>query len=165
MTQLALRVEAAMEMGQASSDVFAKVRQMIQEMVDKLIAQAAEEADHKVWCDNQMGDTQAKIEDHQSGVEELGGKIDKTEATIAQLTESIAATERALAEIAKQQAEMTQIRQEEKAAFKQAKSDFEAGIEGLTMALQMLREYYATEGEATALVQQPTVGTHVKADS
>jgi len=166
MTQLALRVEAAMQMGATSADVFAKVRGMIQEMIDKLISQAAEEADHKAWCDKEMGTTQAKIEDHQSSVEELGGKIDQAEASIAQLKESIAETERALAEIAKQQAQMNTNRAEEKEAFAKAKSDYQAGIEGLTMALQILREFYAAQAEpvSPALMQtkhkQPTVGSH-----
>ena len=48
MTQLALRVQAAVDMN-AGPDVFSKVRGMISDMIDKLVAEAAEEADHKAW--------------------------------------------------------------------------------------------------------------------
>merc|ERR1719181_746135 len=161
-----LIAQAAVEM--SAPDVFAKIRQMIQEMVDKLIAQAAEEADHKAWCDKEMGSTQQKIEDHQSDVEKLGGKIDKAAATIAQLTESVAATERGLADLAKQQALMNEMRATQRQAFEEAKKDYEGGIEGLTMALQVLRDYYAKNADSTetAFIQatQPNVGTHSAAE-
>merc|ERR1719449_258768 len=50
LSQLSLRVQAAFQMT-SGADVFGKVRGMITEMVDKLVAEAAEEADHKAWCD------------------------------------------------------------------------------------------------------------------
>merc|ERR1719230_238096 len=54
------------------------------------------------------------------------------------------------------------MRKEEHETFVQAKKDYTNGIEGLTMALQILREYYASSGESTdeALVQQPTTSVH-----
>merc|ERR550514_28387 len=158
LSQLALRAKAAVEMG--AGDVFAKVRSMITEMIDKLVAEAAEEADHKAWCDKETMETQEKIEDHTSAVEKLGAKIDKAEAQIAQLTESVAQLQTELAEIAKQQAKMDEMRVEEKAAFQAAKKDYEDGVEGLTMALQLLRDYYAAPVDEEALMQQPEVAVH-----
>merc|ERR1719252_2006 len=63
--------------------------------------------------------------------------------------------------MAKQQATMDEMRAEQKAAYAKAKKDFEDGIEGLTMALQILRDYYASEKES--LIQQPAVSVHSKA--
>merc|ERR1719247_2666103 len=100
MAQLALRVQAATAMS-SGADVFAKVRGMIQELVDKLVEEAAAEADHKAWCDKETAESQEKIADHQSTLEKLQARLDKAEATIAQLTESIAATENQLADLAK----------------------------------------------------------------
>ena len=40
------------------------------------------------------------------------------------------------------------MRAEEAAAWKEAKADFEAGVEGVGMALQVLRDYYAEKEEA-----------------
>ena len=37
---------------------------MITEMIDKLVAEAAEEADHKAWCDKETMETQEKIDYH-----------------------------------------------------------------------------------------------------
>jgi len=162
LSQLALRAKAAVEMG--SGDVFAKVRSMITEMIDKLVAEAAEEADHKAWCDKETQETQEKIEYHTRKVDKLGAKIDKAVAQIAQLTETIADLQKAVAENHKLQANMDQIRSEEKEAFKVMKKDFTDGIEGLTMALQILREYYAKDATPEdallqikkAVTRQPT---------
>merc|ERR1719253_2395310 len=82
---------------------------------------------------------------------------------IAKLKEEVATLQTELHDIAKMQAEMNENRANEKAAFAEAKKDYTEGIEGLTMALQVLRDYYATEGDETALVQQPAVTTHAKA--
>merc|ERR1712039_11079 len=56
-----------------------------------------------------------------------------------------------LAALAKLQAEMDKARQEERAAFAQAKADLELGLEGVRGALTILREYYG----GASFVQQP----------
>jgi hypothetical protein len=151
-------VQTAFEMN--SGDVFGKVKGMIQEMIDKLVSEAAEEASHKAWCDKETSETQEKIDDHTSAVEKLSSKIDKASATIAQLTESLALIATQLSDLAKVQLEMDTMRSEEKAEFERASKDYKDGVEGLTMALEILREYYASPEES--LLQQPTVSTFSK---
>jgi len=159
LSQLALRVKAAVEM-QTGADPFAKVKGMIQEMIDKLVADAAAEASHKAFCDKEMSESKAKIEDHTSTIDKFTTRKDKATAAIEKLTEELATLADELATMAKQQATMDEMRGEQKAAYAEAKKDYEDGIEGLTMALQILRDYYA-EGEA--LIQQPATSVHSKA--
>ena len=104
----------------SGADVFGKVKSMITEMIDKLVAEAAEEADHKAWCDKEMSEAQEKIADHTAAVDKLSSKIDKASASIAQITESVAELQAQLADIAKQQAAMDEMRAEEKAAYLKA---------------------------------------------
>merc|ERR1719387_3402061 len=140
---LADRVEAASMMGE---DPFAKIKGLISEMIEKLEADAAKEASHKAFCDK------AKKEDKESDLDTLGTKIDKATAKIAKLTEEIATLQEELAAIAKAQAEADEIRAAEAAAWKEAKADYESGVEGVGMALQVLRDYYAEKEES--LIQQ-----------
>merc|ERR1719498_2067351 len=56
---------------------------------------------------------------------------------------------------------MDAMRADQKAAFAEAKKDFEDGIECLSMALQILRDYYAEKPES--FLQQPEVSVHSKA--
>merc|ERR1719453_1477015 len=92
-------------------------------------------------------------------VDKLTSKIDKATAAIAKIVESVSTLQAQLADIAKQQAAMDEMRAEEKAEYIKVKKDFEDGVEGLTMALEILREYYSAE---PALLQQPTVSTFSK---
>jgi len=163
LSQLALRVHAAVQMQTGEgADPFAKVKGMISEMIDKLVAQAAEEASHKAFCDKEMSESKEKIDDHTATIDKFTTRKDKATAAIEKLKEEIATLQSELATIAKQQSEMDKMRADEKAAYAEAKKDYEDGIEGLTMALQILRDYYAA-GSDEALLQQPEVGTHSKA--
>merc|ERR1719506_2315076 len=156
---LAQRVEAASMMGE---DLFAKIKGLISEMIEKLEADAAKEASHKAFCDKEMKETKAKKEEKESDLDTLGTKIDKATSKIAKLKEEIATLQEELAAIAKAQAEADEIRAEEAAAWAEAKADYESGVEGVGMALQVLRDHYAEKDES--LIQQPSPGaTHSKA--
>merc|ERR1719230_349763 len=156
---LAQRIQSAALMG---ADPFAKVKGMIQEMIEKLVAEAQKEASHKAFCDKEMSETKAKRDDKQSDLDDLNTKIDAATSKIAKLKEEIATLQGELGAIAKAQKEATAMRAEEAAAWKEAKADYEAGVEGVGMALQVLRDYYAEKEES--LIQQPAPGaTHTKA--
>merc|ERR1719247_987026 len=145
MSLLAQRVESASMLG---ADPFAKIKGLIQEMIEKLEEEAAKEAAHKAFCDKEMSETKAKKEDKESDLEDLTTKIDRATAKIAKLTEEIATLEEELGAIAKAQQEADKIRMEEKEAWEAAKADYESGIEGVGMALKVLRDYYAEKEEA-----------------
>merc|ERR1719353_2641448 len=121
---------------------------MIQEMIEKLVADAQKEASHKAFCDKEMSETKAKRDDKQSDLDDLHTKIDKATSKIAKLKEEIATLQAELAGIAKAQKEADAMRAEEGAAWKEAKADYESGVEGVGMALQVLRDYYAEKEEA-----------------
>merc|ERR1719171_3226204 len=118
-----------------SADPFAKVKGMIQEMIEKLVKEAQEEAEHKAFCDKEMAETEAKKADKEEEVDDLNTKID-----------------RAAGKIAAEQKTADETRMAEKEAWGAAKSDFEQGLEGVQMALEVLRDYYAEKDDA-ALIQ------------
>merc|ERR1719218_166503 len=69
-------------------------------------------------------------------------------ARSAQLKEEVSALQKELAELAATQAEMDKLRAEEKAIFEKNKPELEEGLEGVKLALKILREYYAKEDKA-----------------
>jgi len=147
---LADRVEAASMMGE---DPFAKIKGLISEMIEKLEADAAKEAGHKAFCDKEMSETKAKKEEKESDLDTLGTKIDKATSKIAKLKEEIATLTEELGAIAAAQKEADEIRMAEKEAWAAAKADYESGVEGVGMALQVLRDYYAEKDEALIQAQ------------
>merc|ERR1719213_1541160 len=78
---------------------------MIQEMIEKLVAEAQKEASHKAFCDKEMSETKAKRDDKQSDLDDLNTKIDAATSKIAKLKEDIATLQSELAAIAKAQKE------------------------------------------------------------
>jgi len=155
LAQLASRMSAAIRFGAAGGeDPFAKVKGLIENMIAKLEAEAKAEATEKAYCDEEMAKTEAKRSELMDDVSKLSAKIDQATSKSAALSADIKQLEAELAALMKSQAEMDKIRQEEHAAFVQAKDDLTTGLGGVRQALSVLRDYYASDA---ALVQQPAM--------
>merc|ERR1719321_1031793 len=150
LAQLAQRMDAAARMSEKSGeDPFAKVKGLIADMIESLLKAAEADAAKHGWCTKEMGETKLKKEQLNDEIAALSTKIDKMTSDSAQLKEEVALLTKELADLAKSQAEMDKIRQEENADYKANKAEMEQGIEGVTLALKVLREYYG-KGDATA---------------
>merc|ERR1719428_1240001 len=144
LAQLANRMAAAARMGAAGGeDPFAKVKGLISEMIERLLKEAAEDAAHKAYCDKEMAETKAKKEELTDEITALTTKIDKMSAQSAQLKEEVAVLSKELADLEKSQAEMDKLREEENTEYNKNKAEMEKGLEGIKLALKVLREYYA----------------------
>merc|ERR1711933_453072 len=162
LAQLASRMTAVIRFGAAGGDdPFAKVKGLIESMISKLEAEAKAEATEKAYCDEEMAKTEAKRSELMDDVSKLSAKLDQATSKSATLSAEIKQLEAELAALMKKQAEMDKIRQEENAAFEQAKADLTTGLTGVRQALTVLRDYYASDA---ALVQQPAMPVlHTKA--
>merc|ERR1719223_1587256 len=128
LSQLASRVQSAIRLGNsAGEDPFAKVKQLVSDMLAKLTKEAEEDATQKAFCDKEMAETKA-----------------------TKLKEEIATLQRELAEIAGTQSKMDELRSEEETAYKQAKSELEKAVSGIQLALKTLKDYYAKAAEHSA---------------
>merc|ERR1719465_51978 len=119
-------------------DVFAKVKGLITDMIAKLEAEAKAEATEKAYCDEEMSKTEAKKSELEGVISKLTSKIDLAAAKSAELKEEVKVLQAELATLSREQAEMDQIRAEEKAAYDKAKTELEAGIAGVQKALGVL---------------------------
>jgi len=172
LAQLASRIATTIRYGAATGDdPFAKVKGLIEEMIAKLMKEAADEASHKAYCDEEMAKTKAKKEELQADIEKLTSKIDVASARSADLKEDVKELQKELAALAEMQAEMDKVREDGNAAYKIAKDDLEKGLEGIGGALSVLRDFYQKEeallqqaGGLGAFMQQPAKPTkHEKA--
>merc|ERR1719460_2442497 len=147
LAQLASRIVTAMR-GKHGADIFAKVKGLIQDMIEKLQAEAEADATEKAFCDKEMAETEAKKADKEAALEKLSTAIDSMTAKSAKLKSEVAELEKELAALAKAQAEMDKLRAEEKAAFDVNSAEMKKGVEGVKLALKVLREYYAKGDKA-----------------
>merc|ERR1719237_1557802 len=90
-------------------DPFAKIKGLVQDMIEKLEKEAEADATHKAFCDKELAETNEKKADKTTEIEKLSTQIDKMSARSSQLKEEIAALEKALSELASSQAEMDKL--------------------------------------------------------
>merc|ERR1719440_1721141 len=95
-----------------------------------------------------MAETNAKKDEKSADIDKLTTKIDTAVAHSAKLKEEVATLQKELAELAKTQAAMDALREKESAAYAKDKPELEQGLEGVKLALQILREYYAKEDKS-----------------
>jgi len=146
LAQLASRMVSAMRGN--SKDPFAKVKGLISDMIEKLLAEAEADATEKAYCDKEMAETETKKADKEAAIEKLTTSIDSMTAKSAKLKEEVATLQKELAALAKAQAEMDKLRAEEKAVFDKNSAEMKKGVEGVKLALKVLREYYAKDDKS-----------------
>merc|ERR1719261_670712 len=136
----------------AGSDPFVKVKKMIREMIAKLMEEANAEAEHKAFCDTEMGTNKqtrdkktTQSEELTADIEELTAAISKLATEITTLGEELAAVDAALEEATKQ-------RFEEKAKNTDTMTDAKAGAAAVAQALAILKDFYE---KAAVPVEQP----------
>jgi len=143
LAQLSMRMDAAIRA--SAGDPFAKVKGLIQDMIETLEKEAEADATEKAFCDKELAETNAKKDAKTTEIKKLSTKIDQMTSRSEQLKGEVAELEKGLSALAKAQAEMDKIRLEEKDEYTKAKAEMEAGIKGVQLALKVLRDYYAKD--------------------
>merc|ERR1719327_38244 len=146
----------------ASSDPFVKIRGLIEDMIEKLLKEAQEEATHEAFCQEEMGKSTKSKDEKQTKIDEYQTRIDGASTTIAELTEAVKTLEAEVASIDKGQAEATEIRTTEHADYVKASTDFKDSAEAVAKAIEVLKSYYEGSflqvGTKTQKAGQPDFG-------
>lgn len=143
LTQLASRMATAVSLSTRQGvDPFKKVRAMLSDMLERLEKEAGEDATQKAFCDKELSETTTKKKEKETEIDELSTKIDQMTSRSSKLKEQVTTLQRELADLAKSQSEMDALRKEEHSAFAKTKAELEEGLEGVKLALKVLRDYY-----------------------
>jgi len=152
-TRIHSRVLSALAI-RVADDPLRKVKQMIKDLIVRLMEEANQEAEKKGWCDTELKGNEMTRDEKTARVEKLHAEKDELETSIAKLGDDLANLAQQVSELDKAVAEASDIRAKEKAKNKVAVKDAQEAQTAVAKALAVLQEFYANAGEATALVQQ-----------
>lgn len=145
---------------QMASNPFDKVIQMIKDLLARLKEEAAAEADHKAWCDEQLHDNKLKREKKTAKVNKLTAGVDSLAEDIATMDKKIKTLAQEQKDLAKAMAEATTLRTEEKAKNTETMEDAKAGEDATKQALVILKEFYASQASLLQHSQVPEMAAY-----
>jgi predicted nucleic acid-binding Zn-ribbon protein len=128
----------------AAGDPFGKIRTLIEELIERLLHEAAEEANHKGWCDKETALAKQERDHKHKQIEELNSRIAVNEGRIAKLTESVDKLEEDLAALAQKVGEQEQLREEEKEENEKRIDEAKDARDAVAEAIDTLEKYYKT---------------------
>jgi len=144
------RVLASLSAGIMASP-FAKVITMIEDMLTKLKDEAAAEAEHKGWCDEQLKENKLKRNKKTAAVERLTAEVQEITSNIETMGKNIETLLTEQGQLTKAMQEATTQRDAEKKENLAIIADSAAGKKAVKAALVVLREFYAKQ---SAFLQQ-----------
>jgi len=139
---------------QASEDPFAKIKGLIQDLIEKMLKEAQDDAEHNGFCTTEMGKAEQKRGYEAENLHKIAQNIHKLEAVKGKLevkTEKLADT---VDELKNNLGNATANRQEEEQQNADALAEAEAGRDGVAKAITTLKRFYATAAnKAKGLLQ------------
>jgi len=136
----------------AAKDPFAKVKNLIQELIERLLAEAAAEANHKGWCDKEMSSATIQRDEKAEEIKELNTKLEVGEARRAKLRELVATLEKELENLETSMSEADELRAKEKEENEAAIEEAKEARDAVADAIQTLERFYKTAAKNEALL-------------
>merc|ERR1719456_1554541 len=130
-------------------------------MIQKLMEEATEEADHKGFCDTEMGTNKITRDSKSDEVASLTAEIEQLTADIGKLSEEISALGEKIAANDAAVAKATALREAEKEKNTATIEDAKVAQAATAQAMAVLKEFYdkaAVEGAGAAESKETQVG-------
>merc|ERR1719265_2340304 len=127
----------------AASDPFAKIKGLINDMIEKLLKEAQEAATHEAFCQEEMGKSKASQADKTMKLDKFSTRVDEASSKVSELTEAIKTLEAEIAEIDKGQAEATALRTKEHEEFSVVSKDYKDSATAVAKAIEVLQSFYS----------------------
>jgi len=135
-----------------AADPFAKIKTLIQELIERLLQEAADEANHKGWCDKEMGKAKQSRKLKAEAVRSLNTKLADNEAKRDQLAEDTARLAKEIQDLDDSLEQLTKERADESAENEATVSEAEEGKAAVEEALEVLDHFYKTAAKAEKVV-------------
>lgn len=136
------------------ADPFKKVKSMIHSMIEKLMAEAVDEANHKGFCDSEIAKIVGNRDSFNEKSETLMAKLADLDVKKEELTELIETTEEDLKTLQEALDKAKKLRDEEKEENAMTLKDAKEGLAAINSAIEMLVEFYRGAQHVKVLIQR-----------
>jgi len=160
LAQTAQRIKSPMLSALAmkiTADPFAKVRKLVQELIERLVKEAAAESSKKGWCDTEMGKATSNRNSNMDAVMTLNAETMALEAKKATLEDEITTLTQEISDLNDSLAKQTKLRTQEKAENMDTLDKAKAGLAAVKDAYDVLQTFYnsAAKGKVSLLQASP----------
>merc|ERR1719456_614773 len=140
-----------------AADPFVKVKKLIQELIEKMVTEAADEATQKGWCDTEQGKARSSRDTEHTKVNKINAEVEKMEATRDLLSDEIDALAKELGELNTALTTTTELRANEKEENMDTLTKAGEGLDAVTEAIGILASFYkgAAKGAVSLLQVSP----------
>jgi len=125
---------------------FDKIKQMIQKMIFRLMAEQKDEDDHKNWCDLETEKSTESKDDKSEKANMMKIKIEEMDAEIKKAMKKITENQDKVADLEKYVEEETELRTENHAEIVLTIKDAEDGQGAVANAISVLKDFYKESG-------------------
>jgi hypothetical protein len=144
----------------AQADPFAKVKKMIQELLNRLEEEKNNDQTEFAWCDENMKKNKADTEHYTALSEKLSAQIEKLQTEIQDAKNLIKTLTKELDELMKAVEKATTDRASEKADNEQTIKESQVAVEAIEDAMDVLQKYY----NSVKFLQQPAEPAYAGGD-
>jgi len=136
-----------------AEDPFGKVKTLIQGLIDRLLAEAAQEATKQGYCDLQVGRALKKRDFRFRDLEKMAARMGSLVAREKELKEEIEELEEELEDDRKKLNETAKLRKEEKEENLEVIQTAKEGLQVVSKAITMLKVHYKQAAKGKVLLQ------------
>merc|ERR1719305_1765441 len=137
-------------------DPFEKVKTLIQDLIERLLQQEADEANHKGWCDTEISKTLKDRDYRLRDVAELHESLEGLNARHGVLVEQISDLTTEIDTLTSDLANQTALRSDEKTEHETTIADSKEGETAIKEAIDILSHFYGAAAKAF-LQEEPSV--------
>merc|ERR1719353_2478604 len=154
-----------------AADPFAKVKTLIQQLIERLVREKTDEATQKGWCDTELAKAEHDRWYRHTDTESLSSNIGVLEARKASLETKAVELKQSIKDLTKALKDASDIRLDEKKDNKDTLTAASEGLDALKQAITVLKDFYRKSSRAkTSLLQteaspvdQDGIGEHLGA--
>jgi hypothetical protein len=135
-------------------DPFAKVKTLIQDLIERLLQQEADEANHKGWCDTEISKTLKDRDYRLRDVAEQHESLEGLNARHGVLVEQISDLTTEIDTLNSDLTNQTALRSDEKTEHETTIADAKEGVEAMKEAIDILSHFYGAAAKAFMQAEQ-----------